>query len=47
LRLLGERHAVDLAMAALLTAWAPVAWRWLRMRRPVAAVAVAPCRWPW
>ena len=39
LRLAGERYAVDLAMAALLTAWAPAAWRWLRQRRPAMAVA--------
>ena len=39
LRLLGERHAVDLAMAAMLAAWAPAAWRWLREHRPARAVA--------
>ncbi len=39
LRLAGERHGVDLALAALLAAWAPAAWRWLRERRPGLAVA--------
>ena len=39
LRIVGERHAVDIAMAALLAAWAPAAWRWLRSRRTMAAVA--------
>jgi len=39
LRLAGERHGVDLALAALLTAWAPAAWRWLRERRAALAVA--------
>ena len=39
LRLLAERHAVDLAMAALLTAWLPAAVAWLRRRRSFVAVA--------
>jgi hypothetical protein len=39
LRLLGERHAVDLALAALLAAWLPVATGWLRSRRVALAVA--------
>jgi hypothetical protein len=39
LRLLGERHAVDLALAALMTAWAPAAVVWLRNRRVVLAAA--------
>ena len=33
LRLLGERLAVDLALAALLVAWLPAAHLWLRRRR--------------
>jgi hypothetical protein len=40
LRLLGERHAVDLAMAALLAAWAPAARLWL-VRGRVALAATA------
>lgn len=36
LRLLGERHAVDLALAALLAAWLPAARIWLARRRVVA-----------
>ncbi len=39
LRLLGERLAVDLAMAALLAAWLPAARVWLRRRRVFVTVA--------
>jgi len=39
LRLLGERLAVDLAMAALLAAWLPAARVWLRGRRVFVTVA--------
>jgi hypothetical protein len=39
LRLLGERLAVDLAMAALLAAWLPAARIWLRRRRVFVTVA--------
>lgn len=39
LRLLGERHAPDLALAALLTAWLPAAVLWLRRARTARAVA--------
>ncbi|MEE4271329.1 MAG: hypothetical protein V2I67_06630 [Thermoanaerobaculales bacterium] len=39
LRLLAERHAVDLAIAALLTAWLPAAVAWLRQRRTFVTVA--------
>jgi hypothetical protein len=37
LRLLGERHAVDIAMAALLTAWVPAARFWLARQRVIPA----------
>ncbi|MFI5165476.1 MAG: hypothetical protein ACHQQS_02565 [Thermoanaerobaculales bacterium] len=41
LRLLAERHAVDLAMAAFLAAWIPAAIVWLKARRVfLAAVAL-------
>jgi hypothetical protein len=40
LRLLGERHAVDLAMAALLAAWVPAAIVWLKARRVFLAGAM-------
>jgi hypothetical protein len=33
LRLLAERHAVDIALAAVLAAWLPAAAAWLRRRR--------------
>ena len=39
LRLLGERLAVDLAMAALLSAWLPAVRFWLRQRRVFVTVA--------
>jgi len=39
LRLLGERLAVDLALAALLVAWLPAAQAWLRDRRVFVTVA--------
>jgi hypothetical protein len=39
LRLLAERHAVDLALAACLAAWVPAAWRWLRQGRPFITAA--------
>ena len=39
LRLLGERLAVDLAMAAVLAAWLPAVRVWLRQRRIFAAIA--------
>jgi hypothetical protein len=39
LRLLGERLAVDLALAAFLAAWLPAARVWLRRRRVFVAVA--------
>ena len=39
LRLLGERLAVDLALAALLAAWLPAAHIWLRRRRVFVTVA--------
>ncbi len=39
LRLLGERLAVDFAMAALLAAWLPAALIWLRRRRVFVTVA--------
>jgi hypothetical protein len=39
LRLLGERLAVDIALAALLAAWLPAAALWLRRRRVVISVA--------
>jgi hypothetical protein len=39
LRLLGERLAVDFAMAALLAAWLPAARIWLRGRRVFVALA--------
>lgn len=39
LRLLAERHAVDLALAALLLAWAGVLPGWLRRRRVALAAA--------
>ncbi|MCW8984987.1 MAG: hypothetical protein OQK55_06565, partial [Thermoanaerobaculales bacterium] len=39
LRLLGERLAVDLAMAAFLAAWLPAARVWLRRRRVFVTVA--------
>ncbi len=38
LRLLGERFAVDLCLAALLAAWLPAAWTWLRRGRLFAPV---------
>jgi hypothetical protein len=38
LRLVGERVAVDLALAALLAAWLPAARVWLRQRRVLVAV---------
>jgi hypothetical protein len=40
LRLLGERLAVDLAMAAFLAAWLPAARVWLRRRKVFVTVAV-------
>jgi hypothetical protein len=39
LRLMGERLAVDLVLAALIAAWLPAAVLWLRRRRTAAAVA--------
>ncbi len=44
LRLLGERHAIDLCLAALVAAWLPVAWRWFREGRQfrVAAALLLP-----
>jgi len=39
LRLLGERRAIDLALAALLAAWLPAARIWLRRRRVFVTVA--------
>jgi hypothetical protein len=39
LRLLGERHGPDLALAALLAAWLPAAVAWLRRGRTARAVA--------
>ena len=39
LRLLGERHAVDLCLLALVSAWLPPAVGWLRGRRPMLAAA--------
>jgi hypothetical protein len=39
LRLLVERHSVDLAAAAVLSAWLPAAWRWLRQRHVFLAAA--------
>jgi hypothetical protein len=33
LRLVGERHGVDIALAAVLSAWLPAAATWLRQRR--------------
>ena len=39
LRLLGERLAVDIALAALLLAWLPAARRWLGRRRVFVTVA--------
>jgi hypothetical protein len=33
LRLVGERHGVDVALAAVLSAWLPAAATWLRQRR--------------
>jgi len=39
LRLLAERHAVDLALAALLAAWLPAARVWLRARATFVAAA--------
>jgi hypothetical protein len=39
LGLLGERYGVDLCLAALLAAWLPAAWRWLRAGRSFRAVA--------
>jgi hypothetical protein len=39
LRLLAERYAVDLALAALLAAWLPAAALWLRQRRVFLAAA--------
>jgi hypothetical protein len=44
MRLLGERHAVDLCLAALAAAWLPLAWRWLRDGRQfrVAAALLLP-----
>ena len=41
LRLVGERHGVDIALAAVLSAWLPAAATWLRQRRSfVAATAL-------
>jgi hypothetical protein len=40
LRLIGERYAVDLCLAAMLAAWLPAAWRWLREGRQFRAVLV-------
>jgi len=39
LRLLGERHAPDIALAALLAAWLPAAVAWLQRGRTARAVA--------
>ncbi len=39
LRLAGERYAVDLALAAVVAAWLPMAWRWFGERRVFPAVA--------
>ena len=39
LRLLAERHAMDLALASLLAAWLPAAALWLRQRRVFLAAA--------
>jgi hypothetical protein len=33
LRLVAERYAVDLCLAALLAAWIPAAWRWIKQGR--------------
>ena len=40
LRLSGERYGVDLALAAVIAAWLPAAWRWFGGRRVGPAVAV-------
>jgi hypothetical protein len=41
LRLVGERHGVDIALAAVLSAWLPAAAVWLRQRRAfITAVAL-------
>jgi hypothetical protein len=39
LRLVGERHAVDIALAAVLSAWLPAAAAWLRQRRAFVTAA--------
>jgi hypothetical protein len=39
LRLLAERHSIDIALAAVLAAWAPAAAVWLRRRRAFATAA--------
>ncbi len=39
LRLVGERYGVDLCLAALLAAWLPAAWMWLRRAQPLRAAA--------
>jgi hypothetical protein len=39
LRLLAERHAVDIALAAVLAAWVPAAAGWLRRRRAFVTAA--------
>jgi hypothetical protein len=39
LRLAGERYGVDLCFAALVAAWLPAAWRWLRSGRTFWAMA--------
>jgi len=39
LRLAAERHSVDLALAAVLMAWAPAAWRWLEQGRVARVMA--------
>ena len=39
LRLVGERFAVDLCLAAVLAAWLPAAWMWLRRGRWLRAAA--------
>ena len=39
LRLIGERHGVDIALAAVLSAWLPAAAAWLRRRRAFVTAA--------
>jgi hypothetical protein len=39
LRLVGERHAVDIALLAVLLAWLPAAAAWLRQGRPFVTAA--------